>query len=183
MGHQVPPRTRAITVARRWAALVAAGLVLGGCYTVPDSRVAARYRSIYVPTLANETFEPGVHTRVTNAVRREFQNGGHLRVMNSEAEADLVLVGAVTAFEVRATSFDDDDNPLQFALTLGGDIRVRERESGEVVWQKTIRATDFYQVRRSTRTAVRARGRADGLSEAAEEFAERVVFDFVDSVW
>ena len=183
MGHQISPTPRAITVARRWAAWVAVGLLLGGCYTVPDSQLASRYRSIYVPTLANQTLEPGVHTRGTNALRREFQNGGHLRVVNSEADADLVMAGAVTAFEVRASSFDDDDNPLQFSLTLGGTVRVHERKSGEMVWQKQIRADDFYQVRRATRTAVRARDRAEGLDEAAEEFAERVVFDLVDSVW
>ncbi len=167
---------------RRTRAALAA-LLAAACYTVPGSDLAARYDSIYVPALQNETVEPGLHTRVTNAVRRELQNNGQLRLVNAEADADLILDGTLTAYRVRVTSFDDDDNPLQFIVALDGDLRVRERRSGDVIWRKRITADDFYQVRRARRTGARARGRADGLDEAAEEFAEIVVYDLIDSAW
>ena len=175
--------TRAVGVAALvprfvWPALL---LVLcTSCYTVPGSVIAERYDTIYVPTLKNGTFEPGLHTRVTRALRRELQNKGQLQIVNTEEQADLVLIGTVTDYTVRATSFDDDDNPLQFRVSVGGNVRVNDTATGETVWQsRRLMATDFYQVQ-----LVRAaRQREEGLDEAAEEFAEKVVYDFIDSAW
>lgn len=163
---------------RRWLVALLA-LLAAGCYTVPESTFPARYQSIYIPALTNETIEPQLHSRVTHALRQEFQNMGQLRVVNSEAEADLVLHGTLTDFGVRATSYDDNDVPRQFTVTVTGDVVVEETGTGNVVWRRRVVADDFYDTSRATG----ARPRDEGLNEAAEEFAERVVFDLVDSAW
>lgn len=184
MGREIPRTAPAVAVGRALAAFALCGAVLAaGCYTVPESALVRQYNSIYVPTLENLTIEPGLHTRVTRALRREFQNNGQLRLVNSADAADLVLEGTLTEFRVRASSFDDNDNPLQFVVFVVGDVEVHQRAGGDVVWQKHITADDFYQVRRARRAQVRARGRAVGLDEAAEEFAEAVVYSLVDSAW
>lgn len=157
-------------------------LLAAACYTVPDSDMAARYDSIYVPTLENRTMEPGLHTLVSEMLRREFQHDGQLRLVNAEADADLVLSGTLTDYRVRASSFDENDNPIQFSVYIAGHVSVREGRTDTVVWQKQITGSDFYQTRRA-RSTIRARGRTQGLEEAAEAFAELVVFDFVDSAW
>ena len=157
-------------------------LASAACYTIPGSDLAARYDTIFVPVLENRTFEPGLHTRVSDALRREFQHDGQLRLVNTEAEADLILTGALTGFDVRASAFDKQDRPFRFAAYITGQVSVRETQTKDVIWKKEVKASDFFQTQRFDRTP-RARGRAEGVEEASEEFAELVVFNFVDSAW
>jgi len=151
-----------------------------GCYTVPNSALTTRYESVYVSVFENRTNEPVLQERVTRALRRELQNDGRLRLENNAELADITIEGTLTDFRARSTSLDSDDNVLRFTIVITGDIRARDNRTGDVIWEKPgLRSDDFYQTRRATS----GRRREEGLNEAAEAFAEAVVYDLVDSTW
>ena len=168
-------------IVRRYLLLSLTISFLGlGCYTVPDSALTRHYTSVYVPVFENRTFEPLLQERVTRALRRELQNDGYLRLENTADAADLTIEGVLTEYRVRAGSLDFEDEPLRFDVYIYGDVLARDNRTGEIVWERPgLRSHDFYQARRTTS----GRQREAGLNEAAEAFAEAIVYDLVDSEW
>lgn len=180
MGTESPRNTRENAVApilRLWTVLAVCLTVYGCGYSFANSRLSNDYRSIAVPAFKNESFEPNIHIRVTNALIRELNADGRLRVVDEPSAADLALRGTITDFEARAISFTTSDNIGQFRITILANAMLEETSTGRVVWQKqSIRGTDFYQTQGG-------RTREEALEEASEALVERLIYECLDSYW
>ncbi len=180
MGTESPRNTRENAVApmlRLWAVLAIFLAVCGCGYSFANSRLSDDYRSIAVPAFKNESFEPNIHTRVTNTLIRELNADGRLRVVDDPSAADLVLRGTIADFEARAISYSARDNIGQFRITILANALLEDTSTGTVLWQKqSIRGTDFYQT-------LGGRTREEALEKASEALVERLIYECLDSYW
>ena len=113
-------------MSRRVLLVVLAALALSGCgYSfVRYGSGLGDVRRVAIRGLANDSFEPGVETLVSEALAREFLRRGALRLVDTPETADLVIGGAVKSIEVRRRSFSsilfalEYEVRMELALTL-----------------------------------------------------------------
>jgi hypothetical protein len=113
-------------VSRRVLIIVLASLALAGCgYSfVRYGSGLGDVRRVAIRGLGNDSFEPGVEALVSEALAREFQRRGALRVVDAPETADLVIGGSVTRVETRSRSFSsilfalEYEVRMELALTL-----------------------------------------------------------------
>ena len=102
-----------------FAALCAA--LLSGCassYRL-GTTLAPELRDVYVPTILNETSEPGVAQAADRALRKEIQREGTLRIV-PEDEATTRLDVVVTEYKQQAVSYSQHDtqHPNEYKMTI-----------------------------------------------------------------
>jgi len=122
----------------RSIALLAALLLLSSCgyhLSGTGGLVPEGTRLIAVPVFMNGTNEPYVDVEVTQAVVQEFLTDGRLKVVSPE-EAELVLQGKVTKYEVQPLSFTAYSHIQQYRVRLTVDARLEEVRTKKVLWQE-----------------------------------------------
>jgi hypothetical protein len=180
MGRESPrdiEQNAVTSFALRWAAALLC-IIFSGCgYTFATTPLSKDYTTIAVPAFKNQTFEEDLQIRFNNILVRELEADGRLRVVNDPAGADLVLGGALTAFDPHAISLVKDDNIGQFRITIVATASLLAARSGEILWRdETLGGTDFYQTQGG-------RNREEAIDEALEELAERIIYESLDSFW
>jgi outer membrane lipopolysaccharide assembly protein LptE/RlpB len=125
-------------------------------------------RFIAVPVFINGTNEPYVDVEVTQAVVQEFLNDGRLKVVSPE-EAELVLHGKVTKYEVQPLSFTAYSHVQQYKVNLTVDASLEDLRTKKVLWQGKKITSLFisdYSVAYTDVTALTTKGTVT-ISEAA----------------
>jgi len=92
-------------------------------------------KTIAIPVFLNGTNEPYVDSDVTQAVIEEFLADGRLRVAGLE-EADLVLHGKVTRFELIALSYSPDAIVQQYKVRLVVEAGLEDLKTRKILWQE-----------------------------------------------
>ena len=158
-------------------------MVLCGCgHYQLGTPISENLRDVYVPTVRNESGQPGVETALTQALLKEIQREGTLRIVPEEragSRLDVVVVGyrqdsirynrsrsgvsEEYRMVLRAQSTFTDLNPVDPDKAI---ILQAVREGDDTF----LRGTDV----------ITARQRC--LPKAAEELAEHIVEDCV-SAW
>lgn len=157
----------------RFGFVLAAGLacIVAGCgYTVKSS-LDEKYQTIYVAPFENVSREYDLQAPLTNAVTRKFITDGRLEVVGP-AEADLVLEGVITGYNVKGVTYDENDEVTQFLCVVTAGVRVTDRLTGEVLWQEPVMAgeTSFY-TRAAGQSSDRLRGNAEAFLPTVRSFA------------
>jgi hypothetical protein len=127
---------------------VAAVVALTGCGYgfAPVRDYGAEVRTIGVETFANQTREIGIEKRLALAIEREFTMRGPFRVSSGPEDGDLVLSGTVREATDRPVAFNRRDEVLIYQTLLALDLELRQRATGEIVWQAHgIRAVGDYE--------------------------------------
>ena len=91
--------------------------------------------NIYIPVVQNDTTEPGLGLKFTEALRSRFERYGVVQVVESKREADAVLKAKIQKVEtgVEGTTSDTDIAlALELILTVGAELRTK---AGQVLWQ------------------------------------------------
>ena len=126
--------------------LAACAALLAGCassYRL-GTTLDPSLRAVYVPTVLNETSEPGVARAVDRALRKEIQREGTLRIVPEE-EASTRLDVVVTDYEQEAVSYSQHDtqHPNEYRMTIHARVTFAEtarpqagRPAGKTVWRK-----------------------------------------------
>jgi hypothetical protein len=125
-------------------------------------------RFIAVPVFINGTNEPYVDVEVTQAVVQEFLTDGRLKVVSPE-EAELVLHGKVTKYEVQPLSFTAYSHVQQYKVNLTVDASLEDLRTKKVLWQEKKITSLFisdYSVAYADVTALTTKGTVT-ISEAA----------------
>jgi outer membrane lipopolysaccharide assembly protein LptE/RlpB len=92
-------------------------------------------RLIAVPVFINGTNEPYVDVEVTRAVVQEFMTDGRLKVVSTE-EAELVLHGKVTKYEVQPLSFTAFSHVQQYKVSITVDASLEDLRTKKLLWHK-----------------------------------------------
>jgi outer membrane lipopolysaccharide assembly protein LptE/RlpB len=90
---------------------------------------------IAVPVFINGTNEPYVDVEVTRAVVQEFLTDGRLKVVSPE-EAELVLHGKVTRYEVLPLSYTAASHIQQYKVGLTVDASLEDVRTKKILWHE-----------------------------------------------
>ncbi|MBW1882214.1 MAG: hypothetical protein JRJ58_01705 [Deltaproteobacteria bacterium] len=95
--------------------------------------------------IRNDSPEPWLDRILTDALRREMEARGALRLVNDPADADLVLRGRVRPLQIQSKSFSSFVAALEYAVTLELELEV-VRASGDIVRLDSgmLSETDIY---------------------------------------
>ncbi len=91
-------------------------------------------KSIAIPVFINGTMEPYVDVEVTKAVVEEFLTDGRLKVVSVE-NADLVLRGRVTKFEMTPLSYTAASYVQSYNVTIGISLSLVDNKTQKVLMQ------------------------------------------------
>ena len=114
-------------------------------------------RTLAIPVFENKTLEPIVEEELTPVVIREFLRDSRIEVV-SRSQAALVLQGSVTSYKESPLSFDQDQNVLEYRITVvthlilvrqerdaAGSPNGTQNGSGGILWKRDITESAEYR--------------------------------------
>jgi hypothetical protein len=149
-------------------ASVACGYQLVG-YARPESGA----RKVALPTLRNDSYEPGIELLVADALRREFLRRGAFQLTDDPAAADLVVSGSVLRVQTSSSSFSSVVLALEYQVSLALDLQARRADGVEIPLDpRSLRETERYLA--SADVGTLHRNREEALRRLASLLAVRV---------
>ena len=131
------------------AALVLAAAA--GCGYSLQGNLPDHLKTVSVPVFKNRTTESGAETTITAAVINAFTSNGRLKVVSLD-QADSVLDGEVTGYQVQSLTYDSRLNLRSYRLTVTMNVRFRDLRRTELLWQENglvaIEAGKLYEVQK-----------------------------------
>jgi outer membrane lipopolysaccharide assembly protein LptE/RlpB len=122
-------------VIRRRALALALVAVVAGCGYSLRGNLPEHLKTVAVPVFTNRTREPAVENILTRAVVEAFTTNGRLRVVRPE-QADAILEGEVTGYDLQSIAFDTAANVRQFRLVVTMNLRFRDVRENKVLYQR-----------------------------------------------
>ncbi len=115
--------------------------------------------SIAVPVFRNDTYESGVETLFTDALREQIIRSGFAKLSNVK-EADAVLIGTIRKFTVKALSFSTGDFAVEYRANFSMRIRLVAK-NGDTLWEdNSVSRIEDYRVEADIFSSEAARQRA-----------------------
>jgi outer membrane lipopolysaccharide assembly protein LptE/RlpB len=155
-------------------------LLQTGCQNYQlGSQLPPDIKSVYVPTVRNQTDEPLLENEVTQAILNELQRDGSLSI-ESEETADAILYVNITSYEIKALSFDNENRarPDEYRLILGASVEMVRSSNGQILSRNgSLRGREDFPLSGDLTTAKR-----NGLPGAADDLA-RFVVSAITEAW
>jgi hypothetical protein len=135
-------------------------------------------KTVSVPVFRNRTTEAGAESTITGAVINAFTSNGRLKVVGVD-QADTVLDGEVTGYQVQSLAYDSKLNLRSYRLTVTMNIRFRDLRRSELLWQQDtlVEEVAFEVAGQVSDTISREEG---AVKQAALEIGRKVVNRAVD---
>ena len=145
------------------------GLVGTGNFLPPDAR------TVRVETFINETTRVELEQRVTQAVAEEMVSRSRLRLVSSDAEADLLMRGTIRSFNISPIAFNEQVRATQYQVTVTAKIELldRRRENAPIWTNDAYMFNENYSIDVAGVDAFDQETRA--IEEIAERFAQSLV--------
>lgn len=157
--------------------------VVSGCagYRL-GSMLPEDIESIYIPTIRNATNEPLVEIETTQALLRELQTDGSLKIA-SENLADAVLDIQINQFRLIPLVFSREDRsrPAEYTVQLTAAFRLVRASDGAVVASNPRVSGDFFVPFVSDLTSAKRRVLPDVARDLAHKIVELIVESWADS--
>lgn len=155
-------------------------LLLAGCgYHAPgasDSWVGGEARLVYVQLFDNTTVEPYLENYMTDALIAELSRSRLIDLTEKSALADVRLIGEVTDFTDRASSYGNTDQITEYSATMTVAVRLVRKNSSEIVWQQKLSRSEEYLA------AVNKKLLLEGQRLAAVRVSQRLAEDIYASM-
>lgn len=116
------------------AAAFAVAVVTGCAGYRVGSMLPGDIKNVYIPTFENRTSEPLIEVDVMQAVIRQFQQDGSMKI-TSEADADAVLNVVLTSYKLEPVSYRKDVRTAaeQYRMYITAKIDMRRTKDNSVV--------------------------------------------------
>jgi outer membrane lipopolysaccharide assembly protein LptE/RlpB len=136
-----------------------------------ETHVPPGVNSVAVPTFKNRTYEPGIEVPFTQAFLNEFILDRRVSVVN-RAQADSLLEGIITAFNISSVSYDRSGRVLEYQTNVVLDITLKDR-TGKVLWEaKNFSETQWF--RASSDVLANEANKAAAIQSIGRLVAERL---------
>lgn len=158
-----------ICIALGFTALLLAAIT--GCGYSTQGSLDPKYQTIYVPAFKNISKEYDLQAPLTNAVRRKFLTDSRLRLVEHD-DADLLLEGVITGYELKGLTYDAKDRVTQYLCVMTAGVRLTDRHTGDIIWEERAMSgeTSFY-TRAAGQSSDRLRGNAEAFLTPVRSFA------------
>jgi lipopolysaccharide assembly LptE-like protein len=117
------------------AALTLLATLLGGCGYTIGGNLPPHIKSVAVPVFKNLTQQPAIENVITAGVVNAFVVGGRLKVVPVE-QADSLLEGEVTSYNVESIAFDSNINAQVFRLRVALNVQFRDVRNNTMLWRQ-----------------------------------------------
>jgi hypothetical protein len=166
----------------RLAAVVAVlGTAVGCGYGLVGrtSSLPPDIETIFIEPLVNRTSRELIDQEFTRAISEEFLRRPRYEVVNSPNEADAVLTGQITSFNVRPVLFGGaEGRATEYEIQVLAAMEFKRADTFEVLWNQP-----YYQFRQNYTFDLDATfiNREDqAVLEVADEFAQTLVIDLLE---
>jgi len=149
-------------------------MLVGGCGYSPRPLLGTGLRSIAIDNLENETYEHSLGVSVTKAVRDEFIFDGTLKVVG-DAQADLLLSGAVIGYTFEPLSFSQSDKAESYRLNIRTKLTLKNTKTEKVVWQDKIIEGDARYLLVGSLAVTKAQAQDKALQNLAREILRQTI--------
>ena len=163
-------------------ALLSAALLLasaaGGCGYSLKGNLPEHLKTVSVPLFRTRTTEAGAESTITAAVVNAFTSNGRLRVVSLD-QADSVLDGEITGYQVQSLTYDSKLNLRSYRLSVTMNVRFRDLRRAEILWQQDglVEDVSFDVAGQVSDTISREEG---AVKQAALEIGRKLVNHAVD---
>ena len=142
-------------------------------------------RIIAVPQFENQTDEPDLDLRLTDAVRQELQGRGRFTINPETAGAHAVLSAKITNRIPTPKAFTESRQVLRYDITIVADITFRDEVKNAVHWANPrFRVSEEYDLGGSARpedlTSLFRQDR-NAIERIARKFAREVVTSILEA--
>ncbi|MDP3142582.1 MAG: LptE family protein, partial [Candidatus Omnitrophota bacterium] len=163
--------------------------IVGCGYTTRSGIVS--FRTIYVEPFKNDinytsetneanrikSYFPLLEVKITNEVVNRYLFDGSLKVVKEE-NADVILKGELLDYVRDVLRYDDNNNPLEYRVSLAVKLILRDAKDNKQLWEETRFVGDTtYFVSGST-----SKSEATAINDAVVDLARRIVERTVE-VW
>lgn len=100
-----------------------------------SSSLPENIKSIYVPTFKNNTSQPEVEERLTDAVAKEISQRGVLKLAKSKEEADGILLGEINQFDLVPVNLDKDGRALEYQIVVGLKVSLKSIDEVKIYFE------------------------------------------------
>jgi len=162
------------------AVAAVAAVVGSGCANMGyslGSMLPPAIKTVYIPTVINETDEPLVESEVTRAILEEVQLDGSLEVKNRE-KADSILQIRLTQYKIVPISFERDRRTAaeEYRIFLTAQILLTRTSNGDVLAEAPfVQGESTFELEGDLTSSKRI-----GLPEAANDLAHDIVEQIVE---
>ena len=128
-------------------------------------------KSVAIPVFENKTMEPVIEEEFTPMIIREFIKDSRIKVVD-RTEADLVLGGSVNSYKESPLSFDQNQEELEYRITVTTHLKITRQKINNIIWEKDIIKSSEYKVSSNVMTTRTSKLLA--LKEIAKNLSEEV---------
>ena len=128
---------------------------------------------VAVPIFANETKNPEIARRLTDAFVRELNSSGKVRVVDL-AEAEGVINGTVTRLEIEGITFNVDRQATENRMVVSADVVLTLTGQEEPVFEKRDVAR-FHEYPISEDLAVQRKEEDLAYREISRELSQQII--------
>ena len=167
-----------LRIARSFLPAVLVLAAAAGCGYSLQGNLPDHLKTVSVPVFKNRTTESGAETTITAAVINAFTSNGRLKVVSLD-QADSVLDGEVTGYQVQSLTYDSKLNLRSYRLTVTMNVRFRDVRRTELLWQENglVENVSFDVAGQVSDTISREEG---AVKQAALEIGRKIVSRAVD---
>ena len=153
-------------------------MAAGGCGYTLQGNLPDHLKTVSVPVFRNRTTDPGADTTITAAVINAFTSNGRLKVVSPD-QADCILDGELTGYQVQSLTYDSKLNLRSYRLTVTMNVRFRDLRKTELLWQQDslVESVAFDVAGQVSDTISREEG---AVKQAAVEIGRKIVNRAVD---
>jgi hypothetical protein len=113
------------------------GLTLAGCgyhFGAEGTGLPPEAKTIYVEKFSNHTRVTGLNDQFMRYLDDEIDNRKRLQLVDSAAQADLVLSGQIAYSESSPVAFNNASEPIIYANTVTADATLTDTHSHKILW-------------------------------------------------
>lgn len=115
------------------AAAIAAAILISGCASYQLGAPAEpRFKSVFIPPVANDAFLPQSRAIVTSHIREAFARDGRVTLATDPSSADRVLEVRLSDYSREMTTAQRSDTALarSFSLMLSAEVTLLDPRTG-----------------------------------------------------
>lgn len=136
------------------------------------------YRTIAFAPIDNRSFAPQIHAVLTDALFRQFAQGGGMVVEEQKDNPEVILQVIVTDFQkyIGATKSTDTGSARSLAMTLKATATLSDASGKQLYSQEFSASQEFYA------DTGMSRAESEGLPQLADALAQKI-YRAVVSKW
>ena len=133
---------------------------------------------VVVPMFINDTFEPLVEKELTAALTNKLAIDGRW-ILTDRKNADLVVTGRVTQFELVPLSYDAKERILEYRVRIKTEVKVTDIKTDKVLWKDP--GIETFSEYRVTEDVTKSKiSRQEAIKKASRDFAEDFIIKALD---